>query len=94
MVLGRSPSGLADKTSSVTVIHHQQCIIFFGQLSDSVQPGNKTVHAEHTIGSDEARTAILGFAQHLLQRFHIAVWIAFPLCFTQPYAVDNGGVVQ
>ena len=87
---------LADEAHRVGVIHHHQGVVFVGQIADGFEVGDDTVHGEHTVGGDqlEAGAVGIGLLELGFQLGHVVVGVAIAPGLAQPYAVDDGGVVE
>ena len=78
----------------MAVIHHDQGVIFLGQITDLSQFGNISIHGKHAVSDDQPDTGILGIPQALLQLLHVAVSIAQTLRFAQADTINDRGMVK
>src|SRR5947199_1309234 len=63
----RTASCLAQKTGCVCIINHHQRAIFFGQITDRFEIGDRSVHRKATIGRNQFYLVVTSLAQ---LRFH------------------------
>ena len=78
----------------MTLIHHNQCIVFLGQIADLIHRSHITVHREHTIGDDDTEALCLCFLQTFLQFCHVGIRIAVTFGLAEAHAVNDRRVVQ
>ena len=76
------------------VIDHDHRIVFVGQAANVRQIGEVTVHAENTIGGDQPSTGTARLTQAPLEVIHIVVLVTKAICFAEPNAINNAGVIE
>ena len=84
----------ANHTCRVRFVHHYECIIFLGQVTDLIHRCYISVHREYTVGNNDTETLCLSFLQASFQILHIRVGIAIAFRFAKTYAVDDRSMVQ
>ena len=65
-----------------------------GQIADLAERSHVSVHREHSVRDDQAKTRLCAFLQLALQIPHVAVGVAEAPRFAQPDAVDDAGVIE
>jgi hypothetical protein len=90
----RAAASLPEKARGVRVVDHGESVILLRQLDDALQVGNNAVHGEASVRRDKAKARAAGFAQLCLQISHVVVLVTEALCFAEPDAVNNAGVVE
>ena len=95
MFVGAAPSS-AHETDCVTVVDHHQSPILVREVTNRFQIRNGSIHRKYPVGRDhlEPGSRPIGLLKPAFQLGHVAVAIAEPLCFREPNAIDDGGVIQ
>ena len=90
----RAASSFAEKTGGVRVVDHRQRVIFFGEIANRREIRDSAVHRETAVSGDQSEARILRRAELRFQIGHVVVFVAKPLRFAEPDAVDDAGVIQ
>ena len=69
-------------------------IVFFREIADAFQIGDRAVHRENTVGCDETEARPFGRLQLRFQISHVAVLVTIALRFAEPHTVNDAGVIQ
>ncbi len=69
-------------------------VVFFRQIADALQVGDRAVHRENAVGRDETEARTFGRLQLRLEISHVAVLVTIALCFAEPHTVNDAGVIQ
>ena len=75
-------------------VHHYERVVLVGQFRNLVHRGYVAVHGEYAVRHDDAETLCLGELELFFKVFHVCVGITITYCFAEPYAVDDGCVVE
>ena len=78
----------------MTLVNHNQSLIFLCQLANLIQRSGIAIHREDTVGRDDTETLCLRTLQAILQRVHISICIAIANSLTKTHTVDNRCVVE
>ena len=87
-------AGLSHHACRVALIHHNECVVFLGQVANLVHRCHVAVHREHAVGDDDAEALGLRLLQAAFQLAHVGVGIAVALRLAQAHAVDDAGMVE
>ena len=82
------------ETNRMGIIHHHQRAILIGQITEGGQIGDVAIHRKHPIGGDHFKTTAGGFFQLCFQVGHVVVFVAVPLRFAQPDAINDTRMIQ
>ena len=92
--LRHAAAGLAHDACRVAFVHHYERVVLVGQFRNLVHRGYVAVHGEYAVRHDDAETLCLGELELFFKVFHVCVGITITYCFAEPYAVDDGCVVE
>ena len=90
----RASSCLAQETGGMRFVHHDDGVVFFSQFNYLVQLGNGTVHAERSVRHNNPAPAAGGILKFGFQISHVVVLIPETLRLAEPYAINDGSVVE
>ena len=90
----RTASCLAQKTGCVRIINHHQRAIFFGQITDRFEIGDRSVHRKATIGRNQFYLGVASLAQLRFQIGHVVMLVTKALRFAETDAVNDGSMIQ
>ena len=76
------------------LVHHHEGIVFLRQFADLVHRSHVSVHGEHSVSGDNPEPLGLSLLQTTLEIGHISIGITVSLRLAEPYAVDDGRMVQ
>ena len=96
MIFMRTPSRFSNKACGMGIVHHDPCFIFLSEITDIFKIGDDPIHRENTVRGNYfySGTVFLGLLKLTLQVIHIVVLISIPSGLTEPYPVDDGGMIK
>ena len=78
----------------MTFVDHHDGIILIGQVADFIELSNGTVHAERSIGNDDAAAQVCTFLQFFFQIGHIVVFITVTLSLAKSHPINDRRMVE
>ena len=90
----RAAPGLAQKSGGMRIIDHGEGIVFFGQVADAGEVGDRAIHREKAVGRDQAEARAVASLQLRFEIGHVVVFVTKALRFAEPDAVDDAGVIE
>ena len=94
-VVHRAAPAFAQHAGGVGVVHHHDAAVLVGQVAEGGEVADVAVHRKHAVGYQQLPP---GMIRNLFQDFfgvvHVAVAEDLPLCFREPPAVNDAGMVQ
>ena len=90
----RAPPRLAHETDGVRIIHHHQRAVLFRQVANRWKVRDVAVHRKHAVRRDHFEARVACRLQLHFEVSHVIVFVALPLRFAEPDAVNDAGVIQ
>ena len=93
-VCRRATTAGSDEADRMGIVDHHHRVVAVSELANRHEIGDHTVHREHAVGGDQPVASVARLLQPLFQLRHVVVVIAKPSRLAEPYAVDDGRVVE
>ncbi|MPN36097.1 hypothetical protein SDC9_183602 [bioreactor metagenome] len=78
----------------MAVVHHDKRIVPVGEVTNSDEVCNRSVHGKNAVGHNEPHPRLLRLFETPFKVFHVAVFISEALCPAKPNAVNDAGMVE